>query len=234
LNIDARLELILETRRSGSPPGARAGRAVAIVAHAIVIVVVALFPTWRQAQRAPLEFVAVQIVPAQRLGVEQPPPPQPQPEPTPVAPPPSVAAVKPAPTPKPVPASTPAAAPIPPAVVAPAPSVGSPQGSAQGALTGAAVAGLDNPDFTYGYYVDQMLSLIRGKWLRPPLGGGIEATVHFQIRRDGVVSDVRIVTSSGYSSFDLSGLRAVQAASPLPPLPKGYRQDTLGVTLIIR
>ncbi len=79
-----------------------------------------------------------------------------------------------------------------------------------------------------------MLALIRAQWVRPPLGGGIEASVHFQIGRNGEISDLRIVQSSGYSSFDLAGMRAVQSASPLPPLPSGYKQGSLGVTLIIR
>ena len=102
------------------------------------------------------------------------------------------------------------------------------------AAFGAQVATLDNPDFTYGYYIEQMLALIRAQWTRPPLGGGIEATVHFEVGRSGEIREVRIVQSSGYSSFDLAGLRAVQTASPLPPLPNGYKQGSLGVTLIIR
>ena len=101
-------------------------------------------------------------------------------------------------------------------------------------VSGAAIAGLDNPDFTYGYYIDQMLSQIRANWVRPPLGGGIEAVVHFRVLRDGRIDDLRIVTSSGYSSFDLAGLRAVQSASPLPPLPASYRRGELGVNLVIR
>ncbi len=78
-----------------------------------------------------------------------------------------------------------------------------------------------------------MLSMIQGQWVRPPLGGGVEAQVYFRIQRDGRVTDLRIVRSSGYSSFDLAGLRAVQAASPLPPLPRGYTHGSLGVNLIL-
>jgi TonB family protein len=70
--------------------------------------------------------------------------------------------------------------------------------------------------------------------VRPPLGGGVEAVVHFRVSRDGRIDDLRIVTSSGYSSFDLAGLRAVQSASPLPPLPASYRRGELGVNLVIR
>ena len=48
------------------------------------------------------------------------------------------------------------------------------------------------------------------------------------------VVDVRIVRSSGYNQFDLAALRAVQEAAPLPPLPRSYRQGSLGVNLIVR
>jgi TonB family protein len=112
------------------------------------------------------------------------------------------------------------------------------QGIAGGALSGLAlgapVARLDNPDFTYGYYVDQMLALISRNWVRPPVGGGIEAWVHYRIERDGKVTGIEIIRSSGINSFDLAALRAVQSSSPLPPLPRAYRESSLGVNLIVR
>lgn len=153
---------------------------------------------------------------------QEPPPATPEPRPT-----------------KPAPRSAP-----PPVEPAPSPAVGSGvpgarKGSAEGLAEGtspfgAAVAGLDNPDFTYGYYVDQMLSMIRSRWLRPPLGDDTEAMIHFRIHTDGSVSEVRIVRSSGYNQFDLAGLRAIEAAAPFPPLPRSYRRDSLGVNLIFR
>ncbi|HEX7183565.1 MAG TPA: TonB family protein [Thermoanaerobaculia bacterium] len=93
--------------------------------------------------------------------------------------------------------------------------------------------GVDNPDFTFGYYLDRLLSLIDAQWVRPQLGDGIKATIHFQIGRDGSLSDLRVAESSGYNSFDLAALRAVQNAAPFPPLPRAYRHDSLGVNLIV-
>jgi TonB family protein len=99
---------------------------------------------------------------------------------------------------------------------------------------GSAIAGLDNPDFRFGYYLDQLLSAIDSKWVRPPLGEGVEATISFRIQRNGSLSDLQVAVSSGYNSFDLAALRAVQNASPFPPLPRAYRNDSLGVNLIVR
>ena len=210
----------------------------------------------------PIEFISVQIVPAAVLGTERPaprrappepapppaeePPPAPEPEPEPPDPelPALPAEEEPEPREEPPPPRPEPPRPEPPREE-PAPisetaagepgRAGSPTGSPTGSSAfGAEVAGLDNPDFTYGYYIDQMLGMIRQNWVRPPLGGGIEATVYFRIQRDGRVTGLRVATSSGYNSFDLAGLRAVQSASPFPPLPRGFAHDSLGVHLIIR
>lgn len=204
----------------------------------------------------PLEFVAVQIVPLQALGVRQPPPAPPKPKPQVQAPPPAPApepepekpepekAEEKKPEPKksapketlpqpPSPAPTPASPR--PESTSTAQRQGSPTGNPRGtAPVGAAVAALDNPDFTYGYYLDQMLGLIGANWRPPVTGEQLQAVVHFLVNRDGSIQDVTLAQSSGNSAFDLAGLRAVQSSSPLPPLPASYRHDSLGVNLILR
>ena len=80
-----------------------------------------------------------------------------------------------------------------------------------------------------------MLALIERNWRRPPTGDALpEVALTFRIRRDGRVEEVEVEASSGLRAFDLAGLRAVENASPLPPLPAGYRKDSLSVRLIIR
>ena len=111
---------------------------------------------------------------------------------------------------------------------------GAPTGNPLGTTAfGSQIAGIDNPDFTYGYYLDRLLSLIDANWVRPSMGSGVRAIVSFRIERDGSLSDLRISESSGYNSFDLAALRAVQNAAPFPPLPRPYKQDDLGVNLIV-
>jgi TonB family protein len=112
---------------------------------------------------------------------------------------------------------------------------GSPTGNPLGTTAfGSEIAGLDNPDFTYSYYIDQLLGAIDDKWERPSLGNGVRAIISFRIGRDGSLSDLEVTESSGYNSFDLAALRAVQNAAPFPPLPRAYRRDSLGVRLIVR
>jgi protein TonB len=123
--------------------------------------------------------------------------------------------------------------------------LGTPDGEAgrRGAATGnplgtsafgSEIAGLDNPDFKFGYYLDQILSAIDARWARPPLGDKVQCTISFRIQRDGSITELTVARSSGYNSFDLAALRAVQNASPFPPLPRAYRNDSLGVNLIVR
>jgi len=112
---------------------------------------------------------------------------------------------------------------------------GAPTGKPEGTSAfGSQIAGLDNPDFKFGYYIDQLLSAIDSKWTRPPLGNEVQAVIAFRIQRDGSITDLQVARSSGYNSFDLAALRAVQNASPFAPLPRAYREDSLGVNLIVR
>ena len=112
---------------------------------------------------------------------------------------------------------------------------GGPRGNPLGTTAfGSEVGGLDNPDFTYAYYLDRLLSLIDAQWQRPAMGSGVKAVIFFRIGRDGGMSDLQVEQSSGYNSFDLAALRAVQNAAPFPPLPRAYKHQDLGVNLIVR
>jgi protein TonB len=213
----------------------------AVALHAVLASLFFLVPLVGASNQEPFEFVAVQIVPVQALGVQRPEPTPPAAEPeapepqheTVSLPEPTKAASKPS---KPEEPSKTESAPQPaPSSAQPKQRLGSPTGNSLGTSAfGAAVGGLDNPDFVYSYYIDQMLALISANWIRPSLGSGVEAVVYFRIRRDGQISDVRIIRSSGYNSFDLAGLRAVQLAAPFPRFPQSYSHDTLGVNLILR
>jgi len=256
--------LAARSRREGRRPEA-ASLAAALLLHALAIALALILPRLQPAPK-PLEFVPVQVIPAQALGVRRPAPPkrkpveeekpapaEPEPEPEPkketeeVAPPPKPdvpvlpkqdEAKKPEPKKpaKPEPAQT-APSDARPGV---APGESGDQLGRRGADTGSPLGttafgsriGVDNPDFTYGYYLDRLLSLIDAQWQRPNMGE-VKAVLHFEIARDGSISDLRIAESSGYNSFDFAALRAVKSAAPFPPLPRGYKNDSLGVNLIV-
>lgn len=266
-------------RRHGRNAEARSFLA-ALALHGLLFAVVLLAPRLKPPP-PPLEFVPVQIIPAQALGVRRPAPPRrttppaaatPAPEEAATAPPPAPADDVPQlPHPEPDPESDrkkkdpKPAMPPEPSRETPAPNKGAtsregsgrteegPSGTAPGetgdqlgrrggprgnplgtTAFGSEVGGLDNPDFTYAYYLDRLLSLIDDKWERPSMGSGVKAVIFFRIGRDGAMTDLQVEQSSGYNSFDLAALRAVQNAAPFPPLPRAYKHEDLGVHLIVR
>ncbi len=228
---------VLERRLEETARVARLDRCLAGVvgAHAVLLAAAIWLPALQRAPVRPLQYVAVQIVPAAKLGVERPKPAvvKPREEARPEPKKPDSRPAKPETTAPKAPSTTAKKPPEPEPPPEPE-TEGAPTGSASGLALGAAVAGLENPDFTYGYYVDQMLGLLQRNWVRPLIGSGVEATVYYRIQRDGRITDLAIVKSSGINSFDLASLRAVQSSSPLPPLPRAYRHGYLGVTLVFR
>ncbi|MDX1999325.1 MAG: TonB family protein [Thermoanaerobaculia bacterium] len=237
---------------------------LALVVHLALAGAAVVAAYWPRKPPPVVEYVAVQVLPAPARGERRPPaprpaapkpevkPPEPKPEtkPEPVAPPepkptapvpspvkPPVKPTTPAPSPKPEtkptpPASSPAVAETPPQP--PTPPAGTPEGTASGtSRLGYQVLGFEGSTFPFAYYLEQVLNKVDDQWTRPPVEGP-KALVFFRILRDGRVVDLEIKESSGNRAFDLSALRAVTNASPLPPLPAGYREPTLSVHLIVR
>ena len=142
-----------------------------LICHAAVVATAWFVPELLAKPPEPVDYFSVIVVPPQVLGEEKPPPPpppkrEPPPEPPPPEPPP------PEPEPEPVP-DVPVLpdkkqkkvekqppppkrqAPPPPKKIEPPPKrVGSPFGSSLGASTQKATLGVEDPNFTYGYYLD--------------------------------------------------------------------------------
>jgi TonB family protein len=71
-------------------------------------------------------------------------------------------------------------------------------------------------------YLASVYHAVRSHWILPEqlLDRPLVCIIVFKITRDGSVLDVRFESESGYALFDQSAIRAVQEASPLPPLPR--------------
>jgi TonB family protein len=209
----------------------------ALLLHALPLLLVLGQSLFAQKPR-PLEFVPVQLIPAAALQAK------PVPRPTPAQPA-RPAAPKPAPPPPPRDERPALPAPEPQRKKEPPPpppaetetsegpqAAGQTIGLAEGSSSGS-FSGFDNPEFTYGYYVDRMLAAIRANWVNIPIAENAFMILHFRIQSDGRVTELEVVQSSGNRAFDLAGVRAVQSSSPLPPLPRSYRYPSLGVNLRI-
>lgn len=123
--------------------------------------------------------------------------------------------------------------PSPPTTISKDPQPATSAGQSSGGQQGPAVSGIakvDAPNFAFPHYLALIQVRIENQW-RPPYSGGGQylATVHFIIARSGNVLSSEIEKSSGNFAFDQAALRAVQTASPLPPLPDGSGLETLGV-----
>jgi TonB family protein len=88
-------------------------------------------------------------------------------------------------------------------------------------------------DFRFAFYLAAIRNKIGAHWVPPPgidaTGRRIRATVYFRIHKDGKISVAQVETTSGYSFFDQTTMRALLAATPLPPLPAGFTDNYLGV-----
>ena len=102
---------------------------------------------------------------------------------------------------------------------------------AQGPASPVAVAGGEG--FHFGWYVDQITRKVRENWyvqeVDPSTPKGRDVVVTFIIARDGTPSHFQVARSSGSSTLDTSGIRAVQRVESFGPLPAGYNGSTLSV-----
>jgi TonB family protein len=92
----------------------------------------------------------------------------------------------------------------------------------------------DTQDFPWGAYARTIYVIIRNNWFaRIPLAAreGIRGYVHwrFIIEKDGTISRIIPVHSSSIPPFDKAAADALQASSPLPPLPQGFPKEREGV-----
>lgn len=113
-------------------------------------------------------------------------------------------------------------------------SPGTTAGPAAGAGGTAGIGGfkIDQADFNYPVYIERLVLIIGLNWFKPTQAVTTNPVVHFQILRDGTITDARLVVSSGLAFVDRAALRAVIASSPLPPLPAEYPGPHLGIQVV--
>jgi TonB family protein len=89
--------------------------------------------------------------------------------------------------------------------------------------------------FPFAWYLNLVKGRVSMQW-QPKQLGFRESTrrscvVHFVIDRRGAISRAAVLQSSGVALFDREAVRAVQAAHPLPALPREYSGSTLGISV---
>jgi protein TonB len=89
--------------------------------------------------------------------------------------------------------------------------------------------------FEWGDYATGMVARIRYHWysnMPPIIRTGLRGivTIRFTIQRDGTITDVEIISSSGVPPYDNAAKRAIELASPLAPLPQNFPKASERVT----
>lgn len=89
--------------------------------------------------------------------------------------------------------------------------------------------------YDWGDYAQSMVSKIRVNWyanmpqiIRTGMQGVV--TIRFTIHRDGRISDVTILKSSGVPPYDFAARKAIELSSPLNHLPNDFPRDFERVT----
>jgi protein TonB len=101
-------------------------------------------------------------------------------------------------------------------------------------ITGGGGVGVgDNSPFgtQFGWYAKLIVEQAGQHWQTAGLSQVSPALVSFTIRRDGSVTGVRILQSSGNQGMDLSVQRAIMDAAPFPPLPPQFPGNDAPVQL---
>ena len=226
---------------TGARRSLRMPLAVSAAAH---VVVLGFFAMQRGEAAPPLPpMYRVDLVAAppgpRAVGQVTPTPPAPTP-PTPTPPPPRAAVdpstMAPAPTkttppprsPEPAPPSTPVQpTPTPATPTPPQPAGGGPTG---GRGTDVANVRTEGTEFPFPGYLSNIVRQVTLSFEPPARSGALRADVAFQVRRDGTVHEIRVVTRSGNFGFDTEARGAIEcAARSFGPLPAGFREDVLPV-----
>lgn len=89
--------------------------------------------------------------------------------------------------------------------------------------------------FDWGPYAQSMVSKIRVNWyanmpqlIKTGIGGVV--TIRFQIERDGRITNLTILKSSGHPPYDFAARKAIELSSPLNALPADFPNPNERVT----
>ena len=98
---------------------------------------------------------------------------------------------------------------------------------------GVSGAGGGNFGSRFPWYVEAVQRKVSSNWLQSAVDPSIQwaprVVASFQVLRDGTVTNIQILRSSGNSSVDTSAVRAISNSSPMSPLPPEYNGSFVNV-----
>lgn len=102
-----------------------------------------------------------------------------------------------------------------------------PNGSGENGTADQGPLSFETQWYDWGDYAQSMVSKIRVNWyanmpqfIRTGVGGVV--TIRFTIQRDGRITDITTLKSSGHPPYDQAARKAIELSSPLKPLPADF------------
>ncbi|MES2745651.1 MAG: energy transducer TonB [Bdellovibrionota bacterium] len=93
---------------------------------------------------------------------------------------------------------------------------------------------MNTSNFRFIGYFTSFRKAFENVWVYPSeaVRRGLQGVTHveFTIEKDGKVSKIRVVKTSGHKILDVAVVEAIRLASPFGPLPAGYNKERLTVT----
>lgn len=90
----------------------------------------------------------------------------------------------------------------------------------------------DTAAWDLGPYARQVQERVQSNWHVPEAQMVLRqkgwVAIRFNVQKDGAVTDLQVVRSSGIPSYDQSALDALRSSNPLPPLPSQVTVPQLG------
>ena len=107
------------------------------------------------------------------------------------------------------------------------PSVGAGEGQSGDSIQ------FDTKGVEFGPWVRRFLAQIRRNWFVPNAAMSLmgHVSVSFNVHKDGSISDIAVVNSTGIEAFNTSSLNAIAASSPVQPLPAEYPDEKALITI---
>jgi len=90
----------------------------------------------------------------------------------------------------------------------------------------------DTAGWDLGPYARQVQERVQGNWRTPEAQMVLRqkgwVAVHFNVQKDGRITDLQVVRPSGIPSYDQSAMDALRSSNPLPPLPAEVTVSQVG------
>ena len=91
----------------------------------------------------------------------------------------------------------------------------------------------DTKGVEFGPWVRRFLAQVRRNWFIPPAAMSLKGhvSVSFTVHKDGSITDVAVVRTTGVEAFSTSTFNAIAASNPTVPLPPEYPEEKAPITI---